>query len=96
MTTRARDTEEVTYQGPFNRQKSCRYGTLLFNPNDSIVGRSLDLYGEYAESESILFRQIIKKGSVIVEAGAHIGAQTLLLARLATAAGAVVAFEPNA
>ena len=95
MTIRSRDKKETAYLGPYNRQKTCRYGSLLYNPNDTIVGRALDLYGEYAEAESMLFRQIIKKGNVIVEAGAHIGAQTLLLARLAQAEGAVVAFEPQ-
>jgi len=68
---------------------------MLYNPNDTVVGRSLDLYGEYAEAESILFRQIIKKGNVVLEAGSHIGAQTLLLARLASNDGAVIAFEPQ-
>lgn len=80
---------------PFNRQKACRYGQMVFNVNDTYIGRSLDVYGEYSEGEVELFRQILKPGSVVIEAGANMGAHTLALARLVTKSGVVIAFEPQ-
>ncbi len=80
---------------PFNRLKDCRHGPMLFNFHDRYVGRSLDLYGEYSESEVALFRQLVRPGDVVVEVGANIGAHTIPLAKLTGSHGAVVAMEPQ-
>jgi FkbM family methyltransferase len=80
---------------PFNRQKPCRYGTLLYNVHDLYIGRSLDLYGEYSESEATIFRRVLRPGAVAVEVGANLGAHTVLLARLVGPSGRVLAFEPQ-
>jgi len=80
---------------PFNRLKDCRYGPMLYNFHDQYVGRSLDLYGEYSESEVALFRQLVRPGDVVVEVGANLGAHTIPLAKLTSPQGAVVAFEPQ-
>jgi FkbM family methyltransferase len=79
----------------FNCQKACRYGQLLYNANDKYVGRSFDLYGEFSEGESDLFRQLVRPGHTVVEVGANLGAHTLLLAQLAGPSGRVLAFEPQ-
>jgi FkbM family methyltransferase len=79
----------------FTRQKACRYGTMLFNPNDTYIGRSLDLYGEFSEGEVDLFRQLVQPGQVVVEVGANIGAHTVVLAQLVGPRGRVLAFEPQ-
>lgn len=34
------------------KQKPCRHGMMLYNPRDTYVGRSLDLYGEFSEGEA--------------------------------------------
>ena len=73
----------------------CRYGKMLFLTRDSYIGRSLEVYGEYSESESTVFRQIVGAGHVVAEVGANIGAHTVQLAKLAGATGAVHAFEPQ-
>ncbi|MEX0678489.1 MAG: FkbM family methyltransferase [Pirellulales bacterium] len=78
-----------------NRQKACRHGQMLYNVHDTVVGRSLDLYGEYCESEIELFRQVIEPDSIVVEVGANIGAHTVFLARQVMPSGMVVAFEPQ-
>ena len=78
-----------------NRQKACRHGQMLYNIHDLVIGRSLDLYGEYCEGEIELFRQVIQPGSVVVEVGANIGPHTVFLARQVTAQGMVIAFEPQ-
>ena len=80
---------------PFNRQKACRYGTLLYNIHDVYVGRSLDLYGEWSEGEVTLFRQIVAAGQTVLEVGANIGAHTVVLAELVGDRGQVLAFEPQ-
>ncbi len=77
-----------------NRLLRTRHGFLLFNRHDTVVGRSLEYYGEYFESEVRLFRQCLRPGDVVVDAGANIGAHTLALAKAVGPSGRVLAFEP--
>jgi len=60
----------------------CRHGEFAFFAHDRYVGRSLELYGEWSEGEVDLFRQIVKPGAHVVEAGANIGSHTVPLAKL--------------
>lgn len=78
-----------------NRLVRAKHGLMLFNRHDLYVGRSLDQYGEYSEAESELFEQVVRPGSVVVEAGANIGVHTLLLSQRAGDQGLVWAFEPQ-
>jgi FkbM family methyltransferase len=80
---------------PFNRLRACKYGQMLYNMNDSYIGRSLDMYGEFSEGEVELFRQMAKPGHVVVEVGANIGAHTVFFAKHIGSAGRVMAFEPQ-
>jgi FkbM family methyltransferase len=73
----------------------CRHGALWFNTADTYIGRSLEKYGEFSELEVALLQQMAFPGSVIVEAGANIGALTVPLARAAGPDGRVIAFEPQ-
>jgi FkbM family methyltransferase len=70
-----------------------RYGYVLYNKNDIVVGRFLEAYGEYFESEVAMFRQICRPGDIVVDAGANIGAHTLALSEMVGTWGAVFAFE---
>ncbi|RYF73274.1 MAG: FkbM family methyltransferase [Comamonadaceae bacterium] len=70
-----------------------RHGRFLVNRNDSYVGRSLRTYGEWSEGEIALFRQIVRPGDVVVEAGANIGSHTVFLSKAAGEAGCIYAFE---
>ena len=79
----------------FNHWRECRHGTMLFNVNDSYIGRALDLYGEWSPGEIELFEKIVSPGDIVVEVGANIGSHTLRLAQLAGPEGAVLAFEPQ-
>lgn len=79
----------------FNRYKACRHGTVLYNINDSYVGRSFDLYGEFSEGETELFRQILAPGNIVLDIGANIGGHTLFFAQAVGRQGAVLAFEPQ-
>jgi len=75
--------------------KSCRHGTFLFNRNDTFVGRSLELYGEWCEAEIELLAQVVKAGDVVLDVGANIGTHAVPLAQMVTDQGLDVAFEPQ-
>ena len=81
------------FEGRLVKLKQCRYGPMLYFKNDQYLGKSLDTYGEFSESECSLFREIVNEGSVIVEVGANIGTHTIPLSRLAGPAGKVIAIE---
>jgi FkbM family methyltransferase len=78
-----------------NKTKLCRYGEMIYRPNDVYIGRSLDLYGEYSEQEVQLFRAAVRPGQTVLDVGANIGAHSVALARLVTSTGRVLAFEPQ-
>lgn len=71
-----------------------RHGPMLVMRGDTYVGRALELYGECSARETELLLQLVRPGSVVVEAGANIGAHTLPLAR-ACAPGPLYALEPQ-
>jgi FkbM family methyltransferase len=76
------------------RMKLCRRGPMVYSVNDLFVGRSFDLYGEYAESELDVLRRFLGAGDTAVDAGANIGAHTVAMAQMVGPAGAVHAAEP--
>ncbi len=78
-----------------NQVKACRYGLMIYQPNDVYIGRSFDLYGEFSEAEVALFREAIKPGQTVLDVGANIGAHTVAFARLVGPSGRVIAFEPQ-
>lgn len=78
-----------------NIVRECRYGKMTFNTNDTYVGKSYDLYGEYSEHEIKLLKKIVKPGNIVVDVGANIGALTIPLAQSAGREGIVLAFEPQ-
>ncbi|MGZ2749543.1 FkbM family methyltransferase [Burkholderia stagnalis] len=72
-----------------------RHGRFVYNTNDKFVGRSLAIYGEWSEAEISLFRQIVREGDTVIEAGANIGTHTVFLSRAVGASGKVLAFEAS-
>lgn len=79
----------------FNRLIRTPHGLMLFNRHDRYVGRSIERYGEFSPGELDLFRQAVQPGWHVVEAGANIGAHTLILAQQVGPRGRVYAFEPQ-
>ena len=77
------------------RLKRCRHGWMVYYQNDAYIGRSFDLYGEFANFEVDAFEQLIPKGGVAVDIGANIGAHTVPMARIVGDSGRVIAFEPQ-
>jgi FkbM family methyltransferase len=75
--------------------KHCRHGLFMFNRNDRFIGRSLDHYGEWCESELDLLLRFCRDGDVVVDVGANIGSHTIAFAKAVGANGAVFALEPQ-
>jgi FkbM family methyltransferase len=71
-----------------------RHGPMWGLRTDAYITGCLQTYGEYCEAETDVFRQLVKPGMTVVEAGANIGAHTVMLAR-ACAPGRLIAFEPQ-
>lgn len=88
-------THETDLNRGINRHKACRYGEMIFNVYDQHIGRSLDLYGEWAESELELLGLFIRPGDVVIDVGANIGTHTVFFAQRVGATGQVHAFEPQ-
>jgi FkbM family methyltransferase len=68
---------------------------MVYNINDTYIGRALDTYGEISRGEVELFQQIVRPSTTAVEVGSNIGVHTIVLARLVGPQGRVVAFEPQ-
>jgi FkbM family methyltransferase len=71
-----------------------QYGILRY-PVDDRIGRSFEAGGGYAEGAVELFRRTIRQGSVVIDAGAHVGAIALPLSHMVGALGKVIAYEPR-
>lgn len=88
-------TEYHLVTSGFNRLTRTPHGLVLYNRHDRYIGRSIERYGEFSLGEIELFRQAIQPGWHVVEAGANIGAHTLILAQQVGPRGRVYAFEPQ-
>jgi len=75
--------------------KRCKHGLFMFNRNDRFVGRSLDVYGEWCESELELLLRFCRNGDVVIDVGANIGSHTIPFANAVGDTGLVVTFEPQ-
>ncbi|MBI4191370.1 MAG: FkbM family methyltransferase [Betaproteobacteria bacterium] len=79
----------------FNTLSKCRHGWMLYHTADQYIGRGLKKYGEFSEGEVALFRQVLRPGHLVVEAGANFGAHTLAMAKIVGKQGCIIAFEPQ-
>ena len=81
--------------GTFNLLVAARHGHLLVNRHDIYIGRSIRELGEFSEGEVDLFRQVLRPGALVVEAGANIGSHTVPMAKMIGPTGHLWAFEPQ-
>lgn len=72
-----------------------RYGQMRLLDQDSVVSRSLSLYGEWAQEEIEFLLRLIEPGATVLDIGAFIGTHTLAFSSRVGAKGKVVAFEPR-
>lgn len=68
---------------------------MLYFSKDEVIGRSLELYGEFSESENRTMLPFIKPGDVVLDVGANVGTVTLPFAHRVGPQGRVYAFEPQ-
>lgn len=68
---------------------------MMYNSNDIYIGKSLDIYGEYSESEIELFNQLVKSDMTVLDVGANIGTHTVMFGNAVGPKGKVIAFEPQ-
>lgn len=94
MTDKTPDAVALDPAG-FNEIRMCRSGPMIYNRNDTNVGALLRKYGEFSWHEQELFRQFVRPDQIVVEAGANIGAHTVLFSGLVGSRGLVYAFEPQ-
>jgi FkbM family methyltransferase len=90
-----RPEEHQRLESGVSRVTRARYGLMTYLRKDIYIGRSIDLYGEFSEGEVDLFRQLLKPGQTVIEAGSNIGVHTVPLAQIVGLKGAVYAFEPQ-
>lgn len=79
----------------YNHLTQTRYGALIYNRFDTVLGRSIEMYGEYAEREIGVLDQAVSAGSIALDIGAGIGLHSLFLARKVGPGGRVLSFEPR-
>jgi FkbM family methyltransferase len=92
---RKQPDEYRLFTSGFNRITRTRQGLVLYNHHEQLIGRSIDRYGEFLAGKADLFRQVVRPGWTVVEAGPNIGAHTLVLSQQVGPAGKVYAFEPQ-
>lgn len=71
-----------------------RYGRMLVPKKDSVIGRSLRLYGEWAEHEISVVSTMLEDGDVILDIGANIGTHAIAFSSRFPSSP-VFAFEPQ-
>jgi FkbM family methyltransferase len=72
-----------------------RYGELNIIEGDTIVSRSMILYGEWAQHEINLLSHFIRPGYVVADVGAFIGTHARAFSSFIGTSGQVLAFEPR-
>ena len=85
------DTQKMKY----NVLKDIEDGTILYNPNDTYVGKSIEAYGRYQLEELKVFDRFVQSGDTVLDIGANIGTHTLWFANKVGEKGSVIAFEPQ-
>jgi FkbM family methyltransferase len=89
------ENRRILLEEGHQRLIKARHGYVLYNRNDTVIGRLIETYGEYFETEVNVFRRFVSAGDVVLDVGANIGAHSLALARLVGPGGLVFAFEPQ-
>lgn len=59
-----------------------RYGNMFVFKNDKVIGRSLRIYGEWAEHEISILSSLVRPNTTILDIGANIGTHTLAFAKI--------------
>lgn len=80
---------------PVFPQVETRFGRMFTLQGDTVIGRSLRVYGEFAGDEVDSILALTRPGDHVLDLGANIGFHTLALARTVGPQGRVTAVEPQ-
>ena len=72
-----------------------KYGEMQVIPSDSVISRSLTMYGEWAKNEIDFLKEFITPGAHVLDIGSYIGTHALAFAQFTGSQGKVYAFEPR-
>jgi FkbM family methyltransferase len=76
-------------------RQPCRHGPMCFFRHDRFIGRSLSVYGEWAQFELAWLLDLLRPGDTVIDAGANVGTHTVPFAQAVGPTGHVHAFEPQ-
>lgn len=80
---------------PIFPRAETRFGPMFTLQGDTVIGRSLRLYGEFAGDEVDTILALTRPGDHVLDLGANIGFHALALARTVGSTGQVMAVEPQ-
>jgi FkbM family methyltransferase len=72
-----------------------RYGPVTVPVTDTIIGRALAKYGEWAQLELDILAHFIKEGNTVLDIGACFGTHSIAFSELVGSSGRVIAFEAS-
>jgi FkbM family methyltransferase len=72
----------------------CRYGKMLIFSADQVIGKSLRMYGEWAQHELSFLYPYVVPDTIVADIGANIGTHTLAFSKW-LGNGQVIACEPQ-
>jgi len=87
--------DKTIFKNGYFEIKKCRHGYFAYNTNDTFIGRSLDLYGEWTQTEIDVLLSLIHPNDIVVDVGAYIGTHTIPFAKATLPKGGVYAIEPQ-
>lgn len=70
-------------------------GLVCFINTKDLIGWKIFFFGEYEGGTNRALERYVRPGDVVIEAGANMGSETVLLSRMVGDAGHVYGFEPN-
>jgi FkbM family methyltransferase len=79
----------------YNQLTNAKYGMMLYNRHDLYIGKSLSVFGTWADQEIELLKQFLEQAAIVVDVGANIGSHTLAFCRIVGESGKVYSFEPQ-
>ena len=69
-------------------------GMVAFINTKDIIGWKIFFFGEYETQTNLILKKYIKDDDIVIEAGANMGSETLLISKMLTK-GHIYCFEPN-
>ncbi len=90
------DAREHAIDAGMAQLAETRQGLLMFDPGEVFAGPSIERYGEWLHGQLELALRLIAPGSVVVEAGAGVGAHAVALGRALGPEGLLFLYEGRA